>query len=141
MTSAHTDRSDSGLQKHEPAFAGHRRKVLLVDDDAMLLRAVEGGLATMGFAVVAAEGPRTALDILRASTGEFGVVVTDFSMPGMSGLELASAVRGLDPRIRIVLHAATPPASSADVDQVVEKPACLSELASAVAALLNPQST
>ncbi|NUP06681.1 MAG: response regulator [Polyangiaceae bacterium] len=118
-----------------------RRKVLVVDSDALLLRVLEHGLANLGFDVIAAGSASTALWLVQASSLQLGVMVTDSYMPRMSGLDLASAVRQIDPSIRIILHSSLPSDADADVDAVVHKPARLSALASSITTLLRTGNT
>lgn len=66
-------------------------RVLIVDDDEMALAILEHAFATSGFEVRTATGGRQALSILRQ--GRCHLVVSDWDMPGMNGLELCRAIR------------------------------------------------
>jgi len=89
-----------------PALSSMR--VLLVDDsefDAMLtIMALE----SVGIAgVTHAAGTTRALELV--STGNFHVLVTDYRMPGMSGVELVQAARAIQPGIlTLILTGALP---------------------------------
>ncbi len=76
--------------------------VLLVEDDAMVRRHVEGLLASLGYRTVAAENGAAALAVLGG--GEpIDLVFTDIVMPGgMSGSDLAEAARRLRPGVKIL---------------------------------------
>ena len=76
-------------------------KILLVDDnhDGLLVR--RHVLQEAGFEVQMASGGREALDLF--SSDRFDVVVTDYRMPGMNGIELISRLRALEGNARIIL--------------------------------------
>jgi two-component system chemotaxis sensor kinase CheA len=73
------------------------RAVLLVDDSAFFRNMLGPVLKAAGYDVTAAAGAEEALQLLRGSR-QFDVLVTDIEMPGMSGFDLATAVRG-EPRL------------------------------------------
>ncbi len=64
--------------------------LLLVDDDATLLAVLKIILTRVGYNVLAASSPRSALDM--AQKNSFGMLITDFQMPGMNGFTLASTL-------------------------------------------------
>ena len=68
-------------------------KVLVVDDFATMRRIVKGVLRQMGFdKFVEAEDGSISLDILKKE--EIGLIISDWNMPNMNGLDLLKAVRG-----------------------------------------------
>lgn len=74
--------------------------VLIVDDDPHVRQLVEVVLRRVGYHVVSVTGPRDALAAVHRGTG-FHLVLTDIVMPGMSGYDLAAAVRKIAPGARI----------------------------------------
>ena len=74
-------------------------QVLLVDDDPGVLFTLAELLTERGHAVTTATSATQALTLL----DDVDAVLTDLSMPGMTGLELVSAVRGRDPNLPVVL--------------------------------------
>ena len=80
-----------------------RGTVLVVDDEAMVLRASKRALERLGCTVATAEGGAAALDIYRRRGDEIDLVIIDLSMPGMSGAECFAALRGLDPGVRALV--------------------------------------
>ncbi|MEM5492658.1 response regulator [Hoeflea sp. AS16] len=78
------------------------RRVLVVDDNAINRMILTEQIRGWGFDCVAVEGGEIGLDLLRHARSQLGIgidlVVLDFQMPGMSGAEVAQAIRS-DPQI------------------------------------------
>ena len=67
-------------------------RVLIADDDEIALMVLEEALVKAGYEVVTARNGAKALDIVKAGTCR--VVVSDWEMPEMNGLQLCHAIRG-----------------------------------------------
>lgn len=78
-----------------PAAPTASRRVMYVDDEAQLVRLAQRILSRAGHHVEVFTDPASALERFRQAPGEFDLVVTDLTMPGMSGLQLARAVKTL----------------------------------------------
>jgi signal transduction histidine kinase/CheY-like chemotaxis protein len=79
-----------------------RGTVLVVDDQPQVVRVARRVLSSAGFTVLEAHGGAAALDLVRANAGKIDVLLTDVVMPEMGGLELANAVRELEPKLSIL---------------------------------------
>ena len=79
------------------------RHVLYVDDDAAFLRAVTRLLEHEGCRVTAFADPREASAVLRASPEQFDLMAVDFSMPHLSGLDLAREAAERCPGLPVVI--------------------------------------
>lgn len=67
-------------------------KILIVDDFSTMRRIIKNLLRDLGYNNTAeADDGKTALPVLQ--TGDFDFLVTDWNMPGMTGIELLKAVR------------------------------------------------
>ncbi|NUP12724.1 MAG: response regulator [Polyangiaceae bacterium] len=119
--------------------ATRRDEVLLVEDEPTVLSLLELGLAQLGFRVTSCCDASQALALVEAAPGRFAVIVTDFDLPGFSGLELADRVRAAAPHVRIVLHSGScsPLDAEGRVDAIVPKPARIRELSSVIRGLLE----
>jgi signal transduction histidine kinase len=114
-------------------------RVLLVDDEPLVRRAVSQLLAARGYEVEQADGVREALSLLEAGT-RFDVVVCDVMMPEASGAELHArlleARPELAPRMVFVTGGAVTESTRAFLDRsaaaVVHKPFELAALAAAI---------
>ncbi|HUN40984.1 MAG TPA: response regulator [Acetobacteraceae bacterium] len=76
--------------------------ILLVDDDSAVREVVAAMLEDLGYRVVEADGGAAALDLL--STGNrVDLMLADFSMPGMSGMELLREATARRPELPVLL--------------------------------------
>ncbi|MBW6425230.1 response regulator [Rhizobium sp. XQZ8] len=91
---------DASLAEH-PAAAGPKR-ILLVDDDVLIAMSSADMLTDLGHEVVEAHSGKEALELIDGGA-IFDLLITDYSMPGMTGAELAQAVRERLPRLPILL--------------------------------------
>ena len=85
-----------------PVAGALLRKVLVVDDERDLADMAETLLGSRGLEVRVAYSAREALQVLE-NDPEVDAVFSDVMMPGMTGLELAEAIRRLYPCVKIVL--------------------------------------
>ncbi len=81
----------------------HGQHVLYVDDDPVMGLMVQGLLQRSGYSVTCFDDPREALEALRAQTVAFDLVVTDYNMPGLSGLDVARELARLRPGLPVVI--------------------------------------
>jgi PAS domain S-box-containing protein len=82
---------------------GKGEQVLLVDDDELVLDSVGYMLDRLGYSVTAKSDPLEALDVIKASPDIFEAIVTDFTMPNMTGVQLVKEVHALKPELPVVL--------------------------------------
>ena len=87
----------------ESGIVGAGRRVLVVDDEAGVRLVTTQVLRRRGFEVVTAEDGLEGLKRLRATPGNFSVVIMDLMMPGMNGYALAREIRSLAPALPIVV--------------------------------------
>lgn len=116
-----------------PPSSFPQRKVLVVDDEALVCEAVKMMLQFDGHQVVTAASGREALEILDRE--KFDVVITDFAMPGMKGDELAATIKARNPAqpvVMITAYAEMLPKPLPGVDFVVSKPFLLENLREAI---------
>ncbi len=94
--------------KTEVASSGYRRTVLVVDDDPRIRKLVERILTKAGYAVLVAQNSEEALSICDSRAGQIGLLLTDFDMPGMSGIELSQRFVQKVTRAPVVLMSGHP---------------------------------
>jgi PAS domain S-box-containing protein len=105
---------DTVLQ--EPSPRGSER-ILFVDDEESLVMMMEAMLAYLGYEVLATTSSREALRAFQATPQGFDLVMTDLTMPNMTGESLARELRRLRPDIPIIL--CTGYSSRIDADKAV----------------------
>jgi signal transduction histidine kinase/CheY-like chemotaxis protein len=121
----------------QPIDKPPRMRILVVDDDPLLLRSLQDVLQADGHEVVAANAGQAGIDAFvdAQERGEpFAVVITDLGMPYVDGRRVASAVKQASPGTRVVLLTGWGQRLVDDegvpqhVDQVLSKPPRLDEL-------------
>src|SRR5688500_5049968 len=96
------DRAPAGPALERPPLQ-ERKRLLVVDDEAPVLRLVTRILATENYDVTSAESGVAASRVIQ-QPGFAGVdlLITDLMMPGMNGRELAAVVRNANPQVRVL---------------------------------------
>jgi two-component system cell cycle sensor histidine kinase/response regulator CckA len=89
-------------ETRDAAFRGNER-LLVVDDEASLVLTMEMALGNLGYQVVGETDSRQALKTFAAAPDQFDLVVTDQTMPHMTGMELAQHMLALRPDLPIIL--------------------------------------
>lgn len=121
------------------------RDILVVDDDISNLLLFRLLLEFEGFDVATASDGIKALETLENS--DFRMVITDFNMPKMSGLELAVKVREQHPKIHVVLVTGNElsdiveAAADAGISRIFPKPVNMETLVTTIRSSLYPKST
>jgi PAS domain S-box-containing protein len=122
---------------------GSGQTVMIVDDERPLVALAEEIIANLGYEPVGFDSSGSALEAFRAAPDRFDLVLTDESMPGLLGTELAQAIRRLRPTIPIILmtgYGGTQLANrAADIglSEVLRKPLHRRELADSLARVLD----
>ena len=121
---------------------GDGQRVLVVDDEAPLVKLATETLQSLGYAPVGFTSSAAALEAFRADPKGFAAVITDERMPGMSGSALIRAVRGIRRSIPIVLVSGyvggmvANRAYNEGANEVLKKPLSARELATSLARVL-----
>jgi signal transduction histidine kinase/CheY-like chemotaxis protein len=120
--------------------APSRLRLLLVDDDPILLKSLQDTLETDGHVVVTANGGEAGVSAFRASLDrgeQFAAVITDLGMPHLDGRQVAAAIKQESPVTPVILLTGWGQRIVAEgdiplhVDVVLAKPPKMRELRSA----------
>jgi DNA-binding NtrC family response regulator len=82
---------------------GGTERILLVDDEKLLLELLAELLIQFGYTPLLAENGERALEVLKAEAGRIDMVVLDLNMPGMGGLRCLQEMLGMDPGLKVLI--------------------------------------
>jgi two-component system cell cycle sensor histidine kinase/response regulator CckA len=89
--------------KEDLSMAGGKERILIVDDEDMLIELNEQRLRRLGYEVIATTSSMEALAIFRKEPDKFDLVVTDYTMPNLTGIDLATELLKANATIPIIL--------------------------------------
>jgi two-component system, cell cycle sensor histidine kinase and response regulator CckA len=111
-----------------------RGRVLFLDDELLVVRVATRMLRRLGYEPVGFIEVKDALDAVRAAPDAFDLVITDWNMPEMNGLDVARALRAIRGDLRVGLTSGEHPIpeealAAAGVRALLDKPFALGQLA------------
>ncbi len=124
-------------QRETPAPTG-REHILLVDDEPDVLAALCSLLTHLGYKAVAVPDSREALARFEASPEAFDLVITDQTMPQLTGLELAAAIHRRKLGVPIILctgysdHVTPEKVETAGIAEILKKPTSPAQIAGVI---------
>jgi PAS domain S-box-containing protein len=107
---------------------GSGASILLVEDERPVRSTIRRLLERHGYKVLEASNGQDALTLIAARNGEINLVLSDMVMPGMGGMELASRLRSVAPKLPVLLmtgyteEAITRAGEQPHDEQIIEKP-------------------
>ncbi len=131
--------------KPAKCLLGGSGKILLVDDEQVVLESTKELVAALGYSVIAAGSGAEAIDIYQRQFDEIDLVILDMVMPQMNGKQVFDRLRQINPHVRVLIS------SGYDMDDAcreiirkgsnrfIKKPYTIHQLASAIAAILAPK--
>ena len=87
-------------------MSNHDGVILVVDDELDVLDTVRMSLTEWGYQTDTFSDPRTGLDAFRESPARYSLILTDFRMPGMTGVELAKQAQKIKGDVRVLIMTA-----------------------------------
>jgi CheY-like chemotaxis protein len=129
-----------------PRVITRRLRVLIVDDDPVLIRSLQDSLESEGHQVTSASGGQAGIDAFRAVHGTdraFAVVITDLGMARVDGRKVATAIRETSPQTPIIMLTGWGQRLIAEddvpesVDRVLAKPPRMQQLRAVLAELVG----
>jgi CheY-like chemotaxis protein len=116
-------------------------RLLVVDDDSDILQFFKIGLQNNGFLVDTFTNPKEALRSFKSNSKDFSLVLSDFRMYELSGIELAKKVKEINPNVKVILITAFEIMDKESVllhvDGFIQKPVGIKELTDKVLNLLG----
>ena len=129
--------------KEGPVPRGNGERILVLDDEEVLAMLVQRALTELGYEAVFATKPGAALELVRADPQRFALVLTDQTMPEMTGIQLATELQLIRPDLPVIMMTGyTAPhmaerVEAAGVRDLLLKPVTLQSLGVAVQAILS----
>jgi PAS domain S-box-containing protein len=139
------EKPDDGKETIE--LKGGNERILFVDDEQVLVEMEKMQLESLGYKVEARTGSIEALAAFRAGPGTFDLVVTDLTMPHMTGIHLAQEIKGLRNDIPIILctgyseRISEETAREKGISALIMKPVAMNEMAGIVREVLDARET
>ncbi len=90
-------------EKQGPTPGGKREHILFVDDEKLLVEVTQKTLEKLGYRVTAKNNSPDALEAFTQNPGDFDLVLTDYTMPDMTGIQLAKKILALRPDIPVII--------------------------------------
>ena len=131
------------MDELESVVPGGSERILLVDDEQELLDTLRLILEELGYATICTSSSLEAFERFSHNPNDFDLVITDFTMPNMTGIELAKSINQINPDFPIFLCTGfselitRKEAQSAGVWEVLFKPVARWQLATAIRKALD----
>jgi two-component system cell cycle sensor histidine kinase/response regulator CckA len=113
--------------------------ILFVDDELTILKMMTMMISKLGFKINATSSPLHALEMFRKKPGHFNLVITDLTMPEMTGIELAREIHKTSPHLPVILITGyekdieqTKSLNDYGICKFLKKPVRLAELAATI---------
>ena len=126
------------------ALPGAGQRIMVVDDEHALAVATRRSLERCGFKVTEFSQSIQAWEAFEANPGNYDLILTDLSMPGLGGLELAKKMYALRPELPIIISTGNPPEESQEelktlgIRKLIQKPCPVRILAETIQQILTP---
>ena len=137
------DTEEEREEKVAAHIVGGEECILFVDDEEDLVNLGKDMLTGLGYQVVGRTSSLEALELLRSRPDRFDLVITDMTMPNMTGSELAQEIMRIRPGIPVILctgfsEAITPEKAKAlGLREFIMKPIIKNQIAAAISRVLN----
>ena len=78
-------------------------RILLIDDESIVVEMETAVLEKLGYKVIPVTDSLSALEIFHSGPGEFDLIITDYTMPKLTGIDVVEDIRRIRPDIPIIL--------------------------------------
>jgi PleD family two-component response regulator len=99
---------ERGVMGKNPESQNHQKTVLVVDDDEAILKLISTILVDRNYKVLTAASGSAALEKSRDSKDDIHLLLSDFQMPGMNGIDLATQMTRDRPDLKVLLMSTFP---------------------------------
>jgi signal transduction histidine kinase/ActR/RegA family two-component response regulator len=136
-------------EKPAPLLVKHAANILFIDDEPSAVHMVTIMMTKLGYNIHAEKSPIEALKVFKEQPDKFDLIITDLTMPDMTGLQLTTELHKISPSIPVILMTGygkvldhDTPLRHYGIHRLLKKPVKLAQLASAIHEVLlstNPQ--
>jgi two-component system chemotaxis response regulator CheY len=95
-------------------------KILTVDDSRMIRTIIKGVIETLDYEAVEAECGAAAMEVLEKDAADIALVLLDWNMPGMNGLEVLQAIKANDALKHIPVMMVTTEAEKSNIVRAIQ---------------------
>lgn len=130
-------------KQEDAGLAPGTGQILVVDDEPLLVEFTAQTLENFGYTVTGVTDSREALEKVRARPNQFDLIITDQTMPGLTGSELARAVLEIVPQMPIIICTGYSAVTSEEdaramgIKRYIHKPIDTKELTGTIRMLLD----
>ena len=96
-------RQTKGEIDEQAVIQGKNEHILFVDDEEKLVHVAEESFPVSGYQITAHTNPLIALENFKKQPDKYDIIITDMTMPGMTGIELADKIKKMRPDMPIIL--------------------------------------
>jgi PAS domain S-box-containing protein len=130
-------------KKRNAVVRGHGERVLVVDDEEVIAKLTGRMLDGLGYKTQIFSRPEDALDAFRQAPDEFDVILTDLTMPNMTGDKLSEAIGALRPELPVIILSGFSEVNGSNqcrANAILAKPVSISALSQSMDRVLhNPK--
>ncbi|MGD9823993.1 ATP-binding protein [Desulfobacter sp.] len=127
-----------GFREITPSIKHGTERIALIDDEINIAAAIQSILINLGYRVTAFTDSLQALSAIQSSPDEFDLIITDYTMPGLTGLDVVKKLRSAGILIPVILTSGflgkniEESAKEAGISQLLYKPANTYQLANSI---------
>ncbi len=127
-----------GFTEITPSIKHGTERIALIDDEINIAAAIQSILINLGYRVTAFTDSLQALSAIQSSPDEFDLIITDYTMPGLTGLDVVKKLRSAGILIPVILTSGflgkniEESAKEAGISQLLYKPANTYQLANSI---------
>lgn len=127
----------TGSQNKRP-----KKRILYIDDDLDILEVMEKMISYHGYDVSITSIGYEAIEMIRSEPARFDLIITDYNMPDINGLELSEKIFNINPKIPIILGTGSiklneEEVKEAGINAFLQKPFSMEELMKTIQGLLD----
>jgi len=140
------DQPEDDHQQEEAILSGKGETILFVDDEKMVVELSREVMETLGYSVVTETDPLRAVETFRENPSAFDLVMTDKTMPHLTGFDVAREILAIRADIPIILCSGIQEKGDMErltamgIKKLIRKPATMSELAKGIREVLDGKS-